>query len=48
MLEHFTLSRKERVVDMKIIVNKIKCKKCGEIIESRCMIFSFANVELLR
>lgn len=35
MLEHFTLSRKERVVDMKIIVNKIKCKKCGEIIESK-------------
>lgn len=35
MLEHCTLFRKEQVVDVKIIANKIKCKKCGEIIESK-------------
>lgn len=34
-MKHFTLFRKERVDNLKIIVNKIKCQKCGEIIESK-------------
>ena len=29
------LQVKEKVEDMKIIVNKIKCKKCGDVIESK-------------